>query len=169
MLVRPYGAVSKWLHWLFEASLVIKGLLALGETISGLGLLLTPHGAFVTFSLWLTENDLVHDRADTMTQWVQALVEGFTSQSQHFYALYLLGHGFLKFTMVVMLARRILWAYPVAMAILAGFVAYQGYEFLTYGAVTLLILALLDGFMIALVYREGTMLKIQRAAAGPAR
>ena len=64
-----------------------------------------------------------------MATWFRSLAEAFTIQSQHFYALYLLGHGLLKFTMVLMLSRRILWAYPAAMAILAGFVVYQGFEF----------------------------------------
>ena len=61
-----------------------------------------------------------------MATWFRSLAEAFTIQSQHFYALYLLGHGLLKFTMVLMLSRRILWAYPAAMAMLAGFVVYQG-------------------------------------------
>ena len=41
-MLSPSGTMSKWLHWLFEASLLIKGLFAAGETLSGLGLLLTP-------------------------------------------------------------------------------------------------------------------------------
>ncbi len=162
MLVSPYGRLSKWLHWLFEASLVIKGLLAAGETFSGLGLLLTPHGVVLGLWGWLTNHKLTQNPSDDMALWFQHLADIFPVHLQHFYALYLLGHGALKFAMVIMLARRILWAYPAAMAVLACFVVYQGIEFLTQGSLVLLALALLDSFMIVLVYREWNMLKLQR-------
>ena len=162
MLVSPYGRLSIWLHWLFEASLVIKGTFAAGETLSGLGLLLTPHGAVLIAWAWATNHHLTQDPNDAMALWFRDLANSFPVHLQHFYALYLLGHGALKFAMVIMLARRILWAYPVAMVILAGFVLYQATEFATHGSLVLLALALLDAFMIALVYREWNMLKLQR-------
>ncbi len=168
MFVSPYGRLSKWLHWLFEASLVIKGLFAAGETFSGLGLLLTPHGLVLTFWAWLTNHKLTQNPNDAMAQWFQHLANTFPVHLQHFYALYLLGHGALKFTMVIMLARRILWAYPAAMAVLAGFVLYQGFEFAAHGALVLLALSLLDAFMIVLVYREWNMLKLQRSGMAAA-
>ena len=162
MLVSPNSRLSLWLHWLFEASLVLKGIFAAGETLSGLGLLLTPHGVLLGLWAWATHHQLTQGPDDSMTLWFQNLVESFPLQLQHFYALYLLGHGALKFAMVIMLARRILWAYPVAMLILFGFVVYQTIEFATDGAIVLLILAALDAFMIALVWRERTLLKLQR-------
>jgi uncharacterized membrane protein len=164
MLINPASRLSTWLHWLFEASLLLKGTFAAGETLSGLGLLLTPHGAVLAFWAWATNHHLTQDPGDPMALWVHDLAQSFPGDLQHFYALYLLGHGALKFAMVLMLARRILWAYPVAMVILAGFVLYQGTEFVTHGALVLLALSGLDAFMILLVYREWTMLKLQRAA-----
>jgi uncharacterized membrane protein len=165
MLVSPYGKMSKWLHWLFEASLVIKGMFAAGETLSGLGLVLTPHGKLITFWGWLTNHQLTQNPTDDMAMWFQHLTEAFPVHLQHFYAVYLLGHGALKFTMVIMLARRILWAYPAAMVVLAGFVLYQGIEFVTQGSLVLLALCLLDSLMIVLVYREWNMLKLQNGGA----
>ena len=164
MLISPYGILSKWLHWLFEASLVLKGLFAAGETFSGLGLLLTPYGVVIAFWGWLTHHQLTQDPNDAMALWFQHLTQAFPIQLQHFYALYLLGHGALKFAMVIMLARRILWAYPAAMVVLAGFVIYQATEFVTYGSVVLLGLALLDSLMIVLVFREWNMLKFARGS-----
>ena len=167
MLVSPTSRLSHWLHWLFEASLILKGTFAAGETLSGLGLLLTPHGVLLGLWAWATHHQLTQGPDDSMTLWFQNLVESFSLQLQHFYALYLLGHGALKFAMVIMLARRILWAYPVAMLILLGFVIYQTVEFATQGAIVLLILAALDAFMIALVWRERSMLKLQRCDLPP--
>lgn len=160
MVVSPYGRLSNWLHWLFEASLVIKGGFAAGETVSGLGLLLTPHGMLLSLWAWMTHHQLTQDPNDAMAQWFHHLAQVFPVHVQHFYALYLLAHGGLKFAMVIMLARRILWAYPAAMVILAGFVIYQATEFVTQGSLVLLALACLDAIMIALVYREWNVLKL---------
>ena len=167
MLISPHSRLSRWLHWLFEASLVLKGLFAAGETLSGLGLLLTPHGALLALWAFLTHHQLTQGPNDSMTVWFQNLTQSFPNQLQHFYALYLLGHGALKFAMVLMLARRALWAYPAAMLILAGFVSYQAFEFASQGALALLILAALDAAMILLVYREWNVLKLQRGAFAP--
>ena len=167
MLVSPYGRLSVWLHWLFEASLIIKGSFALGETLSGLGLLLTPHGLLLNLWAWLTHHQLTQDPNDAMAQWFHQLASSFPVHVQHFYAIYLLAHGLLKFLMVIMLARRILWAYPAAMVVLAGFVIYQSLEFFTQGSLVLLALACLDGFMILLVYREWNVLKLNHRTGTP--
>ena len=171
MLISPDGRLSKWLHWLFEMSLVIKGLLAAGETISGFALLLAPHGALISLWAWLTHHQLTQNPSEAMTLWFKNLADAFPVHLQHFYAIYLLAHGALKFAMVIMLARRVLWAYPAAMVVLAGFVIYQLTEFFTYGSLILLALSFFDAFMIVLVWREFQILRLKIAAekaAGPA-
>ena len=173
MLVSPYGRLSKWLHWLFEASLVIKGLLAAGESLSGLGLLLTPNETIIHFYSkltysWLAEHQLAQSASDDMAQWVQHTAESFPVHLQHFTALYLLAHGALKFVMVLMLWRRILWAYPAAMVVLAGFVIYQMSEYFIAGSLGFLALSCLDSAMIVLVFREWNMLKLKNSSVAPA-
>lgn len=164
-MINPASRLGKWLHWLFEVSLILKGLFAAAESLGGLGLLLTPNTAIITFVSWLTRHDLTQQPTADMALWVQHLTEAFPLQVQHFYAFYLLAHGAVKFTMVIMLARRILWAYPGAMVLLAGFVVYQITEFVTHGSYTFLALSFLDAIMIVLVYREWNVLKLLRGAA----
>ena len=60
-LYRPW---SRWLHWLFEGSLVIKGLLAASEALSGLGLLLAPYALLLHVINWMTRNDITHAPTD---------------------------------------------------------------------------------------------------------
>lgn len=163
MLINPASRLGQWLHWLFEASLVLKGLFAAGESLGGLGLLLTPNILIIQLVSWAWSHNLTQQPDADMAQWVKHLTDVFSIQVQHFYAFYLLGHGAIKFAMVIMLARRILWAYPGAMVLLAGFVIYQGTEFLTHGSVTFLILSFLDTVMIVLVYREWGVLKETRS------
>jgi uncharacterized membrane protein len=152
---------------------VIKGLLASGEAVGGLGLLLTPNMAILRLVAWLTKHEIAQDPTDPMATWFRRAAEAFPIQVQHFYAWYLMGHGFLKLLMVFMLARRILWAYPLAMAVLAGFVTYQIHHWTESHSVVLLLLSGLDTLMIVLVFREWREMKqaIARAAhpqEGPA-
>lgn len=164
MIVNPASRLGKILHWLFEASLILKGLFAAGESMGGLGLLFTPNLTILNFVGWALRNHLTEDPHADLAQVVHGLASKFTVTDQHFYALYLLGHGAIKFLMVVMLARRILWAYPGAMALLAGFVVYQFHEFLSYGKWGFLVLTVLDAIMIVLVWREWNVLKLTKVA-----
>jgi uncharacterized membrane protein len=151
--------LQRQLHWVFEASLVVKGLLASGEAIGGLGLLLTPNMAILKLVAWLTRHEIAQDPTDPMATWFRHAAEAFPIQTQHFYAWYLMGHGFLKLLMVLMLARRILWAYPIAMAVLAGFVTYQMLHWTHTHSVVLVLLSGLDSLMIVLVFREWREMK----------
>ena len=162
MVPVPRTTPAKVLHWLFEASLVIKGLLCSAETLAGLSLLFAPNPLIARLLYWLTHYEIAEKPGDTMAAWTQRAVEQFPIGSQDFYGWYLLFHGGLKLAMVVMLWARILWAYPAAMVVLSGFVIYQLAEFFYTGSPFLLILAVFDLFMIGLVWQEYRALKDAR-------
>lgn len=152
------------LHWLFETSLAIKGLLCSAEFLAGLGLLLTPNAPVARLLYWLTHYQIAEHPTDTLAAWTQRAMEGFPVATQDFYGWYLLLHGGLKLAMVLMLWARVLWAYPAAMVVLSGFVIYQLFEFLHNGSPFLLMLAFFDLMMIALVWQEYKALKVRRSA-----
>ncbi|MCV2864683.1 DUF2127 domain-containing protein [Albidovulum sediminicola] len=159
MIRQHADRVARWLHRLFEASLVVKGLLATAEAASGLGLLLTPNTVIQGFVAWMTRNELAEDPGDAMAQWVERLAHSFSIGLQHFYALYLLSHGLLKLLMVLLLAARVSWAYPASMAVLAGFILYQLQQWTASGSLPLLALSAFDAVMIALIWREWRALR----------
>lgn len=161
MVRRLVDRVGRWLHLLFEASLVIKGILAASEALAGVGLLIAPNDRLLRFVDWLTRHQIAHDRTEPMTNWAARAVQGLSIETQHFYALYLVGHGLLKLVMVAMLARRIIWAYPVAILILIGFVGYQLHHWTAEPSPVLLVLSGLDLFMAGLVWREWRTLRVR--------
>jgi uncharacterized membrane protein len=167
MVINPASRLGRWLHWIFEASLLIKGLLAFGEMMGGLGLWLTPNLTILHFVGWLTRHQLTQNPGEDMAVWAKHLADSFPMELQHFYAVYMLFHGTLKFTMVLMLAWRIVWAYPLAMAVLAGFVVYQMTEFALHGGFVLLLLSMFDSIMIVLVWREYQILRLDAARPAP--
>lgn len=150
---------DRLLHWLFEASLAIKGFLTSLEALAGLGLLVTPNPLVARFVYWVTHYQIAEHPDDTLASWTLRAMQAFPVPTQHFYAIYLLAHGGLKLTMVYLLWRKKVWAYPAAMVVLAGFVGYQVYEFLHAGSPFLLILAIFDLAMIGLVWQEWRALR----------
>lgn len=151
---RHTAQIARWLHQLFEASLLVKGVLASLEAAAGLGLLLTSNAFIQRFVDWLTHYEIAEDPHDKLASVARHYAEAFSIQTQHFYALYLLSHGALKLGMVIALAMGAMWAYPGAMVILAGFVVYQMYSWAGGGSMVLLALSAFDLFMIWLVWQE---------------
>ncbi len=159
-MTRPYRTSrQKILHWLFEASLAVKGLLTSAEAIAGIGLLLVPNAQVARLVYWLTHYEIAEDPTDTLAAWTLRAMEQFPIGTQHFYAVYLMFHGGLKLAIVLLLWRRVMWAYPAGMVVLAGFVIYQLYEFVHSGSPFLFLLAVFDMIMIALIWMEYRALK----------
>lgn len=150
---------DRLLHWLFQASLAIKATLTSAEALAGLGMLLTPNALVARFVYWVTHFQIAEHPDDTLASWTLRAVQQFPVPMQHFYALYLLAHGGLKLAMVVLLWRKVVWAYPASMCVLAGFVVYQLYEFFHAGSPFLLLLAIFDLAMIGLVWQEWQALR----------
>ena len=154
--------LDRVLHWLFETSLVIKLVLTSAEALTGVGLIFTPNLWVARAHYWLTHFEIADRPGDTAAVWTQAALAQFSVSDQHFYALYLIFHGGIKVLMVVMLWSRILWAYPAAMVLLAGFAGYEFYEFTLNLSPFLLMLCLFDVFMIGLIWQEYKALRTRK-------
>lgn len=142
------------LHKLFEASLALKGLFAAMKSLVGLGLLMTANTAIQRFAGWLTRQELIEDPQDWLSSKVMALAARFNADSQHFYAIYLLSHGLIKLIIVILLARRIAFAYPLGIAVFSAFVLYQMHRWVLTHSPMMLILSAFDLLVIWLTWRE---------------
>jgi len=143
-----------WLHDLFEASLVLKAILAAAEAAAGFSLFVLPNGHVSALADWLARYEIAHHRHEWPVQALERGLAGFSIETQHFYAWYLAAHGLLKLVMVGLLARKVSWAYPGSMVVLAGFIAYQAHQWMLTGSMPLLVLTAFDALVFALVWRE---------------
>jgi uncharacterized membrane protein len=149
----------KLLHDAFEASLIFKGLFALVEAAGGLALLFLSHEAIPGFVHWVTTAELSEDPTDIVARALLAWADGFSVDAQSFLALYLFSHGAIKLVIVILLARKRLWAYPLGLAVFSGFVVYQMYLYRLTPDVSLIFLTALDIVVIALTFIEYRRLK----------
>ncbi|MFL6764315.1 MAG: DUF2127 domain-containing protein [Sphingomicrobium sp.] len=136
---------EKRIHQIFVISVAAKGLHALIEIAGGLTLTLLG--------------------ADTLARWLDEIDRGgwlerhFPLSEQQFYAFYLLSHGLIKAALVAGLLREKLWAYPAAIAVFGGFIAYQLYRYSYTHEIGLIVLSIFDLFVIALAVHEYRLLR----------
>jgi uncharacterized membrane protein len=142
------------IHQLFEISVLLKGAHAAMECAGGIALAATGNGWIRRVVAQATQTELLEDKQDFVANHLLQWAQGFSVQSQHFYAWYLLSHGVVKLALVVGLLMRKLWVYPTAIVVLGLFILYQLYRFShTYG-VGLLLLTGLDVIVVALTWHE---------------
>ena len=114
----------------------------------------------------LTQRELAEEPDDWLALGLRHLAETFSVETRHFASAYLAGHGILKVFLAVSLLRERLWAFPLALSVLAIFVAYQLHRFGRTHSMILLALTVLDAVVIVLIWREYRS-RMERARVSP--
>ncbi len=141
------------LHQGFEAGILLKGLFAAFELISGV--LLWLFGPRVLSFVQKVALEQLLDYPDNrFIAHLQKATEALSLSNEHFYALYLAAHGLVKLVLVAGLWVEADWAFPTSIAAMLGFVAYQLHLYSHSHAIGLLVLSALDLLIVALIWRE---------------
>ena len=141
-------------HISFELGLIIKGIDGLLEIFGGFLLLyLNPNrmGRLVTL---LTQHELSEDPKDLVANALIRFSHSFSISTQAFGVFYLISHGVIKSVLILLLWRKKLWAYPLTIASLVLFIAYQIYRYSVHASMLLLLLTVFDIVMIILTFIE---------------
>ena len=147
------------IHQLFEVSVLLKGAHALIECVGGVVLAFVSTAQIVALVQRVTQDELVEQPHDFIASHLLAWAQGFSVQTQHFYAFYLLSHGLVKIALVAGLLARRLWAYPASLVVLAGFIGYQLYRYTFTHSVGLIALTAFDLLVMWLVWHEYQLLR----------
>lgn len=142
------------IHEIFEISILLKGAHALIECVGGILLVLVSTKAITDFVGWATQYELLEDPRDLIATRLLEWAQGFSIETQHFYAFYLLSHGAVKLLLVIGLLREKLWAYPASLIVLGLFIAYQIYRYSFTHSPALIVLSIFDIFVLILVWHE---------------
>jgi|SRR5579863_147605 len=144
---------------LFRIGVVFKGLDGVLEIAGGIALWIVSPGLIVRVVGILTQDEIIEDPRDIVANYLRHAVRRFSIGSEHFLALYFLGHGVVKILVVVALLRNKLWAYPLSIAVFGGYVVYQLYRFTLTRSMGLIALSILDLIVIMLVWLEYRAIK----------
>lgn len=150
----------------FLLALIGKGIDGVLELVGGLLLWLVPATALTGLVGVLTQHELSEDPNDLVATSLRALAQHLGSSSLHGFAvIYLIGHGIIKLLLVIALLRRMVRAYPFAIALLLAFIGYQLYRYAHAHSAALLAFAGLDLLITVLVVREYRHLRRGRRPA----
>jgi uncharacterized membrane protein len=142
------------IHIAFEASLLLKGLFALFETIGGILAYFVTQTFLLNLVQALTQEELAEDPRELVANYLLHQAEHLSVSARHFAALYLLSHGVIKLTLIVGLLRKKLWCYPAAMVVFGLFILYQVYLYSFTHSVSLLLITAFDILIVGLTWHE---------------
>lgn len=109
--------------------------------------------------------DLPESRHDFIARHLRHYLENFGASGKHFASWYLLSHGAVKLILVIALWKNKLWAYPMMIVVLAGFIGYQIYRFALVHSIAMIFLSVFDLLVIALTWSEYDRQRASRRSA----
>lgn len=148
------AARERELLWVFDLALILKIINGALE-VSGALLVLFVRPAFVLrIAEFVTANEIAQDADDFVAQTIRNTAHSFAIHTHYFLAAYLFLHGIVKIALVlgIFAGKRI--AYPLFIAALIIFGAYEAYRGALRHEALLGFLALFDFALAALTVHE---------------
>jgi uncharacterized membrane protein len=150
---------------LFRVAITIKGLDGGLQLLAGILLIFIPAQTIMRLADIVVTRDLLGAPTGILATHLHQAAEHFAGATRTFAILYLLLHGLIKVGLVVALWRKVLPAYPLAIAALGAFVGYELLRATRTHSIALPIFAAVDVVIIVLVVREYVALRQERRAA----
>ena len=148
------------LDWFYDIGVIIKGIDGAIEFLAGLVLWISPRVVHLVLTAIAGE---AREGKTATRHFIAGYVARLDSQLARsglvFLIVFLVIHGAVKLALVYCLLRKIHRAYPIALAVLTAFLAYQIYALVTAPSIGFVIFTVLDAIIIYLVYREYRVIK----------
>lgn len=151
---------EKAYYTFFEAGVVVKGILTLGELALGSLFYFASTATLNNIFYYLLGNEATEQPRDLIWGYAIQQFQGIVGPNQSFWAFILLSHGIVKIFLVWGLLKHKLWAYPTSAVIFALFVAYQIYSLFFIPSLLLAVLTAFDIILIFLILHEYRQKKI---------
>lgn len=160
----PIGTREHSIHRMFEAGVILKGLHALLELISG-GVILALNPAVISNVFFvLARREWAYESRDLLANFLLRSGLRMLNGGQHFVGIYLLVLGLMNMVLVIGLLTGARWSFPASLAAIALLMVYQIYRYTHTRAPALIVLTLYDAVVWWLVWHEyGTLRRKQWA------
>ena len=145
---------SSLLHRAYLVAIIIKGIDGAIEILLGGIVAFIGAQRFSALLMAWSVPEIPGSPEGHAMRFVRHSANGLAHASTAFVIVYLLAHGVIKLGIVINLLRGKSWMYPVASALLAGFIAFMSYRLTAHFSEWLLAFALFDAVTLALVINE---------------
>lgn len=102
----------------------------------------------------MTRRELAVDPDDRLMNYILTLGHAYTLDKQIFVMVYLLLHGAIKTTVLLLLVKKVRWGYPLAAAVFAVFIVLQVLAFLRGHSPFMIYQTALDVALVVLILVE---------------
>ncbi|MHB1316739.1 MAG: DUF2127 domain-containing protein [Minisyncoccota bacterium] len=150
---------EKDIFYLFEGTVILKGIHATIEIVGGILTLIITQNFIIQTVLKITHEEILEDSKDFLANYLINASQNFSINSKHFVAFYLLSHGIIKGVLVIALLKNKLWAYPTSIFVFGAFIVYQIIRYTETHSIWLTVFTVFDVFVIWLIWCE---FKIQK-------
>lgn len=130
-----------------------KGIDGIIETLGGIVLASVSSQMITNLIYGLFGRELL-EPDDFLTHYIVKMSTHLSVSTQTFAAVFLLGHGLVKFGLATAIWFNRLWAYPLAGVILSLLILYQSIRFASTHSVLLLLLTVVDIIIVAMLRPE---------------
>lgn len=158
MLSKKHLSVEN-LRRLFLLSMFLKGFDGLVELLGGIALAIVTQKNIVDIVHWLTRSELAEDPHDFIATHLEHFAAHFSVGAKAFAAGYLIAHGVLKLFLVACLLKNYRWAYPVAIVIMFGFIAFESVRLAQHPSILLGFVTALDISIVIVIFLEWRQIK----------
>ncbi|MES2622792.1 MAG: DUF2127 domain-containing protein [Patescibacteria group bacterium] len=135
----------------FYFSILLKGIISLGEIVVGILALCIPITYVIDLLLRLPSN--------IITVHAVSIMEDLVSVGGIFIAVYLLSRGLVKILLIIGMLKNQLWAYPTSLTVLALFVLYQMYQIFMTHSLAIVALTIFDLIVMWFIWKEYEVVK----------
>lgn len=145
----------------FKLGILLKGIDGVLEVAGSIVLIILGKQGLNTFIQLITRHELAQDPRDFIANHLIKLGSSLSIHSFDSVTYFLLLHGLVKITIVILLFLKKIWAYPLAIVVFTIFGLYQIYQMTYAPSFLLLSLTILDFIVVILTYLEYRNLKIK--------
>jgi len=138
----------------FVAAVAAKGADGIVETLAGILVAFLGTQGVYALVIQLSAPELGLHPDSTAVHLIRHGATSLAHAPSRFVVVWLLMHGILKLALAIELLRGKAWIYPVAAAILSGFVGYMSYKLVIHFSPWLLAFAVFDLLTVVLVLNE---------------
>ncbi len=146
----------------FLISVLLKGIISINEVISGIIILFIPPMLFLAFTDWVAH---FIPTSGFIGSHLSAELQSYTARTSRFLAFYFLSRGSVKVFLIWAMLKKILWAYPAAIAVMGAFVLYQLYQIATTHSILVIGITVFDLVVMYFIWREYKVVLAHRAEA----
>lgn len=139
---------------LFRATVILKGLFALGEVLVGFLLMFMSYKAIYGAIAALAGDELTDHPLDPLWRYAAHGLRGFTATPPSVWSFIFLSHGAIKLVLVAALLKEKMWAYPLGIAVFGCFIVYQAWQMAYTPSMGLLFITLVDVVVVGLIIHE---------------